>query len=50
MNRMFLSKAKLPFVSLLMILILGSCTGKNSNYMEGSVIKGGTTYNIGTEG
>jgi len=49
MNRSFLSKAKFPFISFLIILAVSACSGKNSNYTEGSVIKGGTTYNIGTE-
>ncbi len=48
MNRLFLSKVNLSLISLLMIFIVSSCSGKNSNYMEGAVIKGGTTYNIGT--
>jgi hypothetical protein len=50
MNRLFLSKVKFPFISLLMILAISGCTGENSHYSEGATISGGTTYNIGTDG
>jgi hypothetical protein len=47
---MFLSKVKFPLIALFVLTVASGCSGSNRSTMDGAVIKGGSTYNIGTEG
>ncbi len=47
---MFPSKVKYLLMTLFVLSVASGCSSAKRSTMEGSVIKGGETYNIGTEG